>query len=154
LAAIITLCRGNLSPATPPTSRNAIIGTRAAVATQPTSLAVPPIASTANGIATVATALPEPLMTSHARSSRKFRLCIAPRGHLTIAIIGHFAHSLRCLLCRRNFSQDHRRDVGAGCCSCDSQAPTMSSAGGRGGAAAAARTGRGPGAGSGVEPGG
>jgi hypothetical protein len=43
-------------------------------------------------MATVATALPVPLMTSHARSSRKFRLRIAPRGHLTTAIIGHFAH--------------------------------------------------------------
>jgi hypothetical protein len=96
------LCRGNLSPATPPIIRNKIIGISAAVATHPTSLAVPPIASTENGMATIATALPLPLITSHASSSRKSRLRIAPRGHLTTAMIGISHTRGPTILCRRN----------------------------------------------------
>src|SRR5712692_2676977 len=48
--------------------------------------AEPPIASTANGIATKATALPMPEMTSHASSSRKLRLPSGPRIRSTVRI--------------------------------------------------------------------
>ena len=55
-----------------------------AAATYPTSAAEPPIASTANGTATSATAVPVTEITLHASSSRKLRLRNGPCGSLTM----------------------------------------------------------------------
>src|SRR5580692_8846083 len=54
--------------------------TSAADATYPTSLADPPIASTAKGIATTATDVPAIETQSQASRSRKFRLRNGPRN--------------------------------------------------------------------------
>src|SRR6266568_5305591 len=74
----MTWWRGSRSATTPPSSRKKMPGTRTAAATYPTSLAEPPIASTAKGVATMATAVPVTEMTLHASSSRKLRLCSGP----------------------------------------------------------------------------
>jgi len=78
----MTWCRGSRSATTPPSSRKATSISVEAVATNPTSVAEPPMARTANGVATIATELPAIEMTSHASSSRKFRLRSGPGGSL------------------------------------------------------------------------
>jgi hypothetical protein len=89
-------------------------------ANKPTSLAEPPIASTAKGIATNATALPVPEMTSQVSSSLKLRLrsaprasapcgsaprSSAPRGNLIGSMVTRFAAPGFCLLSRRNHEE-------------------------------------------------
>jgi hypothetical protein len=81
--ATITRWRGNRSATTPPSSRKTITDASIAAVTYPTSAAEPPTDSTANGTATIATALPVSDTTLHATSSRKLRLLRAPEGALT-----------------------------------------------------------------------
>ena len=57
-----------------------MVGIKPAAATNPTSLADPPLCSTANGTATVAIAVPSIEVTSHPTSSWKFRLASGPRS--------------------------------------------------------------------------
>lgn len=59
------------------------MGTSPAAATNPTSLAEPPIRSTANGTATPAIAVPTIEVTSEPTRSRKFRLDNGPRAGIT-----------------------------------------------------------------------